>query len=76
MMYLSIIPFIFGFVMMYAICKLRPLKIKRPEDAKGEFMTGYLEHTHRDHTRLIFLLSAMCGATNAILLVAAIIWFR
>ena len=76
MMYLSTIPFICGFVMMYPICKLRPLKIKKPEDARDEFMVSYLEHTHRDHTRSIFLLSAMFGATNTILLIFAIIWFR
>jgi hypothetical protein len=76
MLYLEIVPFVSGFVMVYPLCKLRKLKMRKPESAENEFLDGYFESSHNDRNRNVFLVSAMAGGANAILLTCAVIWFR
>lgn len=74
--YLLIFPFFFSFLMAFAVCKFVFRKHDRMLVADEEFMSRYASYSKGENLRRVFLISAMFGAINAILLVLGIIWFR
>lgn len=75
-MYLLIIPFSFAFLMTFSICKLRTNQIEILKKQKKDFLQNYFENVKFNDYRIIFLISAMFGSFNAILLVFALVTFR
>lgn len=74
--YLLVFPLFFTFLMAFSACKFIFRKHDRTLVADDEFMSRYAAHTKGENLRRIFLISAMFGAIDAILLVLAVIWFR
>jgi len=70
--YLLIVPFSFAFLMSLSICKLRINQIETVVNQKKEFLVNYFETLQANDFRVIFLISAMFGALNCILLVFVI----
>jgi hypothetical protein len=74
--YLLVFPFFFAFLMSFSVCKFIFRKHDRALVSEDEFMSRYSAHTKSENIRRLFLISTMFGASNAILLVLAVIWFR
>jgi hypothetical protein len=74
--YLLIFPFFFAFLMSFSACKFIFRKHDRMLVSDDEFMSRYATYSKGENLRRIFLISAMFGGINAILLVLAVIWFR
>ncbi len=67
--YLLVIPFSFAFLMAFSVCKLRTAQIQNITSEKKEVFDNLFENLRKDDYRIIFLISAMFGSLNCLLLV-------
>ncbi len=74
--YLLVIPFSFAFLMAFSICKLRTNRIENLTKQKKDFLDNYFDELKANDYRIIFLISAMFGSLNALLLVFALVTFQ
>lgn len=74
--YLLVIPFSFAFLMAFSICKLRTNRRENLTKQQKDFLDNYFDELKTNDYRIIFLISAMSGGLNAILLVFAVVTFQ